>query len=115
MKYIINNGELYHYGVPGMRWGRKRGTVKNVETNDKASNKNKPKLDPVITQKHVKNTLTSVAVLAGTNATAAVLKAAGKKKLARIVRKYGSISSGMLFVSGLFNIGYTKATGGDKK
>lgn len=26
--YIIQNGELYHYGVPGMRWGVRRANYK---------------------------------------------------------------------------------------
>lgn len=30
MKYfIINNGELYHHGVKGMKWGRRKGKTHN--------------------------------------------------------------------------------------
>ena len=36
-EYIITNGELYHYGVRGMRWGvrNKRVSVKRVERDAK--------------------------------------------------------------------------------
>lgn len=27
--YIIHNGELFHYGVPGMKWGRRKAPVVN--------------------------------------------------------------------------------------
>lgn len=33
----MNNDELYHYGIPGMRWGNRRGKTNN------ALSKSKPK------------------------------------------------------------------------
>ena len=40
MDYVIVNGELYHYGVPGMRWGvRKTSYVPGVQYSDRQKKK----------------------------------------------------------------------------
>ena len=57
MDYIINNGELYHYGIPGMRWGHKKGPKKKKY-------KNKSKLS--------KGKKIAIGVLAGTVGTLGV-------------------------------------------
>lgn len=119
--YILHNGELYHWGVLGMKWGRRKGSTSTTES----APSNKPKTvakeepsttkndgtDPVIAKKHAKNIIGTVAVLAGTNCVASILKSKGNKQMSRAVRKYGTIASGLMFASGLFDIKYTKATG----
>ena len=37
--YTIVNGELYHYGVPGMKWGHKRGTKQSEKPNQSSKPK----------------------------------------------------------------------------
>lgn len=36
----MNNNELYHYGTPGMKWGRRKGTQER-NTSSKAKTKSK--------------------------------------------------------------------------
>lgn len=38
-EYVIKNGELYHYGVPGMKWGRKKGRTVHEDYKRAHSNK----------------------------------------------------------------------------
>ena len=119
--YILHNGELYHWGVLGMKWGRRKGATPSSDNtpNNKTSNnkeeepvKSKEPIDPVIGKKHVKNVVGSVAILAASNCVASVLKSKGKKNAAKIVRKYGTLTSGLTFASGLFNIGFNEAMKG---
>ena len=39
--YTIVNGELYHYGIPGMRWGHKKGPKKSEKSVKKSKTKSK--------------------------------------------------------------------------
>lgn len=41
MNYVISNGELYHYGVKGMRWGVRRTPAQLGRRVDKLSKANK--------------------------------------------------------------------------
>lgn len=37
--YVIHNGELYHYGVPGMRWGVRRAQKRAARVRRKGARK----------------------------------------------------------------------------
>jgi hypothetical protein len=37
--YVIHNGELYHYGVPGMRWGVRRAQKRAASVRRKGAKK----------------------------------------------------------------------------
>lgn len=52
-----NFDELYHYGVPGMRWGHKRAKVQSSTIKGKKRKKKQPQEDPIDKfQKQTKNT-----------------------------------------------------------
>ena len=41
--YIIHNGELYHHGVKGMKWGVRRGRKTTEREVQKTTSKDKKK------------------------------------------------------------------------
>ena len=76
--YVINNGELYHWGVKGMRWGHKKGpkTSSNHQTT-----KQKRELTPE--EKKARGKKIAAGVLVGIGATAvttAAIYATKKRK-----------------------------------
>ena len=84
--YVIYNGELYHYGVPGMKWGVHRYTTSSG-TLSRAGQKKLTSMSNRVARKQLKNdklTLkankfdkkAAVATAAKTEATAVVVAAA---------------------------------------
>lgn len=59
----MNNNELYHYGIPGMRWGNRRGKTSNT------SSKSKPKTKLSKGQKIAIGATAAGAALAGIGVT----------------------------------------------
>lgn len=89
--YTIVNGELYHYGVPGMRWGHKRGP--KITSPQPKQTKTKTELTPEQKQaKNAKGKKIAAGVIAGVGAvtvTALAVKYAKKQKRAvQVVKKY---------------------------
>lgn len=82
MNYVINKGELYHYGVPGMKWGHKRGPKSPSKSNQ---TKTKKELTPE--QKQARNKKIAAGVLAGVGAaTVAAVAVYATKQRQRAVR-----------------------------
>lgn len=95
MNYIINNGELYHWGVKGMRWGVRRGktSISDYEPKDgnktfKSPDSEQPLKKPnnEFSKNKVKATIAATIITSTTlKAVSAALKAKGNEKWANIV------------------------------
>lgn len=82
-EFVISNGELYHYGVPGMRWGYKKGP-KSPTSQSKP--KQKKELTPE--EKKARGKKIAAGVLIGIGATAVTAAAiyATKKRKDAVAR-----------------------------
>lgn len=67
----MNNDELYHYGVPGMRWGHRKA----VNTTSNAGKRNKNKTDDVSSKKKRVSKKTKIVI--GSTITVAALAGVG--------------------------------------
>lgn len=97
----MNNNELYHYGVPGMRWGRRKGPTvngQNVRVSKKQTATQKPKKQPKQEQpqesepapsKSKKGWLIAGAVLAVIG-TVVIAKKLGKAKSGNLAKRIDS-------------------------
>lgn len=100
-----NNNELYHYGIPGMRWGTRRAQrqLSNLTGRDRtkisAEEANRFRKDVKTFKKMNKSERTSIgnATLKskyGKEYTDAVIKQAGKEKVKSIIGKTAAVAAG---------------------
>ena len=78
-EFVISNGELYHYGIPGMRWGHKKGP--KASSSQSKPKKQKKELTPE--EKKARGKKIAAGVLIGVGAmavTAAAVYATKKRK-----------------------------------
>lgn len=81
MDYIYMNGELYHYGVKGMKWGHRKSPVQTIKGASARRTKSKRELTPEEKAARRKKAIKVGAAVAGT-----VLAAYGTYKLAQYVQ-----------------------------
>ena len=93
----MNNNELYHYGVPGMRWGQRRATTKVDKTSSKTKRKSETK-----TEKPKKKLSKGAKIAIGSAVTAATLVGVGKLLTSDVVReKYLLLNAGKALAENL--------------
>lgn len=92
--YIIKDGELYHYGIPGMRWGRKKA----YELSDAELQREINRLSAQNKQAH-KTMAKNIAIGVAAGTTGAMLNkaiSAGNKKATKYINTSAkSIDSGV--------------------
>lgn len=76
--YIIHNGELFHYGVPGMKWGRRKAPEVSSNQGRRSSTQN-PDQAKAARKAKIKKAVKIGAVVAGS-----VVAIYGIKKLKEI-------------------------------
>ena len=89
---FIGEDELYHYGVPGMKWGRRKAVVKSGSIGTNRNNANRSKNSVAKAKKRTNN---------------------GKKKASKVISNVGSktvkaasktAKIGMSFAQSMWNI-----------
>lgn len=78
MDYIIVNGELYHHGVKGMRWGRRKAKEVSGGSSKKRSKKQRTPEQKAARRKNIAIATTAVAGTA--------LAAYGAHKLSNVIK-----------------------------
>lgn len=93
------SNELYHYGVPGMRWGRRRGGQKISITNLKNKTKNKSEKNNTKPKPKMSK---GKKIAIGSAVTAVALAGVGKLLTSRVVQdKYMLLKAGRALVENL--------------
>lgn len=89
---FVSENELYHYGVPGMKWGRRKAVVKSGSIGTNRNNANRSKNSVAKAKKRTNN---------------------GKKKASKVISNVGSktvkavsktAKIGMSFAQSMWNI-----------
>ena len=89
---FVSENELYHYGVPGMKWGRRKAVVKSGSIGTNRNNANRSKNSVAKAKKRTNN---------------------GKKKASKVISNAGSktvkaaskaAKIGMSFAQSMWNI-----------
>lgn len=88
--YIIKDGELYHYGVPGMKWGIRRSREKLSKRIDKLTRSNDTLRDRKITYDKLaaQNEVRSNQVIAKNQKYASRIAKASAKKSKYLAKQY---------------------------
>lgn len=93
------NNELYHYGVPGMKWGQKRGRQKISKTNLKNKTKNKSENNNTKPKTKMSK---GKKIAIGSAVTAVALVGVGKLLTSKVVQdKYMLIKAGKALVENM--------------
>lgn len=96
--YIIVNGELYHYGVPGMKWGRRKSYSgnENRDTRRLARQLKKLNEEHILYEQSKHDVKTSDGEVIGQTVSSSKARSLAKRDkrisemYAKIAKKYGS-------------------------